>query len=568
MLKLLGLFVALMILIEGELRIVRADAKEAEPVHGGKSLSSWITALGDADAKNRLRAVMALGEIPFKESPAIPALIERFKDEDQAVCRAAAAALGRKQYAVPALCHALGDKEARVRRWGAFALRKMRHISVNLADLLGMYPRIRSQALAALPTLIKALEDQNADIRVEVMAALGGIGPAAKAAVPRITTLLKDHNQLVQRMAAASLWWIDRQAVVAVPVLVEGMQDPKMDLVERVGWVYVLADMGPKARAAVPALITALAGVRKSSRTKSSVELSSVATYALGRIGEPAVPALITVLRDPDADVRMSATFALSKIGPKAKAAVHALCELAKDGNDGVRQFAVAALGRIGPAAREAVPVLMARLTDPVGRIRFHAAGSLGAIGASAKEAVPALIGRLKDKEKDTRELATWALGRIGPAARTAVPALTEALKTDHEHGLAAEALGRIGVEAKGAAPALVTMLEESHGQAKIRAALAHWRITGQEAKALAALKAVLRDGSAADREDAAEALGVMGPQARAAVPNLIAVMHKKGLSFPQRRAAYRALKKIDPKAAYQALKEIDPKAAARAKPE
>lgn len=89
------------------------------------------------------------------------------------------------------------------------------------------------------------------------------------------------------------------------------------------------------------------------------------AADSLGRLGDAAVPALITALEDADRDVRAQATRALARMGPKAEEAIPALIEALDDDDKEVRRGAARALGQIGPLAEEAVPALMRALKDP-----------------------------------------------------------------------------------------------------------------------------------------------------------------------------------------------------------
>jgi HEAT repeat protein len=90
--------------------------------------------------------------------------------------------------------------------------------------------------------------------------------------------------------------------------------------------------------------------------------VKETAADALGRIGEPAVPALIQALSHPDPEVREQAGRAISLIGPKAAAAVPELVRLLDDESDSVRRQAARALGQIGAAAKAAVPALIKQL--------------------------------------------------------------------------------------------------------------------------------------------------------------------------------------------------------------
>jgi hypothetical protein len=99
-------------------------------------------------------------------------------------------------------------------------------------------------------------------------------------------------------------------------------------------------------------------------RAYTDWDLSETAADALGRIGAPAVPALIQALREPSAQQRLRAARVLARIGPAALEAVPVLIERLEDADPLVRKAAARALGQIGPEAIEAVPSLMRVLQD------------------------------------------------------------------------------------------------------------------------------------------------------------------------------------------------------------
>ena len=96
-------------------------------------------------------------------------------------------------------------------------------------------------------------------------------------------------------------------------------------------------------------------------------QVYALALRGMGRGAAPAIPELITALKDPAATVRMSAALTLGAVGPAANSAVPALTslvdipDLSKLTNDGVQVIrnATYALGDIGPDARPAIPALM-----------------------------------------------------------------------------------------------------------------------------------------------------------------------------------------------------------------
>jgi hypothetical protein len=110
--------------------------------------------------------------------------------------------------AVPALIDALKDQDAEVRTKAAYALGE-----IGLGHRCGA---------AGVPALINALKDQDAEVRGCAAEALGTIGEESKAAVPALIDALKDRekgwanwrgsSKTVSPMAAGALSKIDPEA--------------------------------------------------------------------------------------------------------------------------------------------------------------------------------------------------------------------------------------------------------------------------------------------------------------------------------------------------------------------
>jgi HEAT repeat protein len=158
------------------------------------------------------------------------------------------------------------------------------------------------------------------------------------------------------------------------------------------------------------------------------------------------------------------------------------------------------------------------------------------------------------------RQGAVLALAKFGPEA---APVLAQAL-TDKQlvnvRLWAAHALGKMGPKAKAAAPQLEAALKDEVGLVRIEAARALWKVAEDKA-AVTALGESLKDKDASTRHGAAEALGAIGPAAKAAVPDLVRALKDDGFAVssprpgvtewrPVREAAAKALKKVDPAAA------------------
>jgi HEAT repeat protein len=281
----------------------------------------------------------------------------------------------------------------------------------------------------------------------------------------------------------------------------------------------------------VPALLEVLR------RECPDPEIVSKAMSALESIGRDTVPPLIEPLRGEDARVQCLAAQILGRIGRDAREAVPALIALLPRGDSDARSAAAEALVTIGPEARDAVPPLIERLRGEDAGIQSNAAQILGSLGPEARQAVPPLIERLQRGDRDARRAAA-ALGRIGPEARAAVPALIELLQHwgwEARHAAAA-ALGEIGPEARQAVPALVERLRHRNPDARRDAAVALDRIVAGSPYGLPAavtrdlvppLIELLRGEDAGVWSTAARILGLIGPEAGEAVPDLIQLLQR-----------------------------------------
>jgi HEAT repeat protein len=278
---------------------------------------------------------------------------------------------------------------------------------------------------------------------------------------------------------------------------------------------------------AVPALIQAL--------NDDEWRVRWAAAQALGKIGNPqAVPALIQALKDENEWVRLAAAWTLGKIGSPA---IPTLLEVLKDKDWRMRQAAAEVLGKIGDP--QAVPALIEALKDEDRRVRLVAAEALGKMGLPA---IPPLIQALKDRDEDARLAAAWVLGKIGDPQ--AVLALLEALKDDKDEWVRyqmKEALVEIGM------PAVPALLEALKGEDVRDVRQAAAEVLGEigDPRAVPALLEALKDEDVRDvRRAAALALGEIGDPR--AVPALLEAIKDEDVYW----AAARALGKIgDPRA-------------------
>ena len=138
------------------------------------------------------------------------------------------------------------------------------------------------------------------------------------------------------------------------------------------------------------------------------------AAESLGDMGAwDSVPALAAALKDPSAEVRIAATYALTKLKDHAQEAVPALKEMLADPNSLVRYNAVVALQNMDAATpEEYMPALAPLLADRDEEIRENVLKMLFNVGLEDKAVRDTLLGALELGPVEVRREVALALDR------------------------------------------------------------------------------------------------------------------------------------------------------------
>lgn len=353
------------------------------------------------NAVNRLRQMGRHG---------VPALAVALKYPDPVVRAAAARALARMNdpLGIPALVDALDDADSSVRLAAVLGLSDFpgREAVRALAEALRARHALvrdcaaRALACRSLPTLRAALHDPDPVVRA---AAAHGVGYYARdrVSIPRLAELLGDANADVRAMAVRALAWVARRHREALPPLTAALQHPDEHV--RVAAAHWLGRVGNPL--ACEALVAALSDPSRAVVLEAIRALGSLdPSVPGGRIGvgdARAIPALLSHLEGPDADLRLAAAEALAHVlavGPPGEHDPRTLPLLAQaltDQDARVRAMAATALGETGNP--EAVPPLTEALNDPVWSVRASAASALGTLGDPS--AIPALEAACADPD-------------------------------------------------------------------------------------------------------------------------------------------------------------------------
>jgi hypothetical protein len=185
------------------------------------STDAWLAQLTDADPEVRLHARLALVR---EGQPAVPVLVEALQGDD-------------------------------------------RNARYEAACALSSMGRVRREE--AVPALIRAAQDRDRPLQRMALEALYRIGPAAKGAGPVLRKMLRDETAPLSLTASCLA---RTQEAGAVPDLIEALKKPR----SRLFAVYALGEVGPPARAAIPAL--------KELAQSKEKGLQQAATEALERI--------------------------------------------------------------------------------------------------------------------------------------------------------------------------------------------------------------------------------------------------------------------------------------------
>jgi HEAT repeat protein len=242
------------------------------------------------------------------------------------------------------------------------------------------------------------------------------------------------------------------------------------------------------------------------------------------------------------------AIWALKDAGPKAAPAAKKLVKIVDTTDNRQALFAAWALGVIAPFADEevVVPVLIKGLerkdyVKPVINSKWNMnprgfiAWALGRFGPRAKAAVPALAKTLHGEDIWARQPAAWALRQMGKDVAPAADALIRALGAGWAGSTyggasgchAAHALAGIGPPV---VPELIAVFRGRRaGTNQRRGAAVALGLIGPDAKdAIPALVRALRDKSPLVRSEAAVALGKIGPDADEVVEALATACRDK----------------------------------------
>ena len=280
--------------------------------------------------------------------------------------------------------------------WGEFQNETVGLVlDYKVSKLLRVQLLDRTGSKAALPTLYKALDNKDWQVRYAAAEAIGNIG--GEAELPTLLKALDDKDSEVRYSAVGAIGNIGGEA--ELPALLKALDDlDDKDSEVRESAAWAIGNIGGEAE--LLALVKALDD--EDSYVRRQV------VKAIGKIGgKAALPALLKALDDKDRQVRRQVVDAISNIG--GQAALPALVKALDDKDSSVRRQVVDAIGNIG--GESALLTLLKALDYKDWQLRRQVAEAISKIGGEA--VLPALVNVLDDEDSVVRYWAVCAIGRI-----------------------------------------------------------------------------------------------------------------------------------------------------------
>jgi HEAT repeat protein len=190
--------------------------------------------------------------------------------------------------------------------------------AIRSLAVIGRAPKVADRELAkpAIPDLVEALSDPVEDVRIWAAVALGQIGPNAATAVePLIRTVQDEAHPVVIPIAIQALGEIGPVASRALPVLAPMVKDPKNR--NHLMAIEAFWKIGPQGRAeasiVVPKLIDRLS---TSQHTRERAWIAEILAE-VGPAAREAIPALKIAVQDPEREVAAAAVRTLNSLRSK-----------------------------------------------------------------------------------------------------------------------------------------------------------------------------------------------------------------------------------------------------------
>lgn len=287
---------------------------------------------------------------------------------------------------VRGLCAAMGDPEPAVRRTAIERLRTYHHRwTANLSE---------KGTEAVVTELLSMTGDSDAEVRMEVAAALGELDPMGRH-VDQVASLVHDPSSAVREAAIGAMRSSGPSSRLHLPLLFNVLRSSHETSDARCAAALAIAQIGgsPSLAKLTPLL------------SDENREVRSTIAGIVGDLAEPSAANALRLAELVKNDSSHRAAVALSKMGVHASPFVADIVPLITQ-NELMRDEPVAALIRLGPHMASAGPAVVELLDNRSVGIRRDGLRILAAMGPSAVNYRQQIVARTTDSDASVCEQA------------------------------------------------------------------------------------------------------------------------------------------------------------------
>ena len=335
----------------------------------------------------------------------------------------------------------------------------------EMKDAIDAIVRIGSPAIPELRPVLKDFDD---NVRWQAIIAMGRIGEPARGEVHRIVRALGDNDSDVRAAAAEALGMLKVDSDNVLKALNQSLSDEHGIVRTSANWAlweftknskhitnltkeltssdWIVTDRAIRHLASIGKPADLHLGKYLLKNDHHGRHHAATALALMDRYSDSIIPALVQSLSDPDSLLAEASAKALKSAG---KASVPSLIELLESNNDPGQPYAILALGNIGKSASPAIPDLLPYLSHKDQAIRLSTVHTIGKIGVNAKGTEERVLKLLKDPDQDLRGAACATLAQIkasSPKALKLLQGLSQSDPKDFVRQAAKNALSQLEV--------------------------------------------------------------------------------------------------------------------------
>ena len=246
--------------------------------------------------------------------------------------------------------------------------------------------------------------------------------PLAQGDVIELGQLLSHAKKEERRRAARELGQQGPEAALVIRQLTRALSDEDDQV-----WFLAtsaIADIGPKAKHAIPRLVKELSG----GDVRYSETRSRHTAYALGQIGPAAIPALTKALADDNEQRRWGAIHALGLIGPAAESSVPVILTMLDDDAEIVRREAIETASHFPEITIEQTGALLQSSSPLVRQGAAEILRKLAAHEGAQKQGLHVRSALLAESDPDTQATLVHSAATLGVDPEFLAPFLMDAL--------------------------------------------------------------------------------------------------------------------------------------------